>query len=44
MKITTKLLDQEGDQDTAVLDQNYKKLGCSIKTLAQNSPDFKLLK
>lgn len=44
MKITTKLLDQEGDDDTAVLDQNYKKLGCGIKTLAQNSPDYKLLK
>ena len=44
MKITTKLLDQEGDEDTAVLDQNYKKLGCSIKTLGTTTPDYKLLK
>ena len=33
MKITTKLLSEDGDEDTAVLDQNYKKLGCNIKTI-----------
>ena len=44
MKITTKLLDQEGDDDnTAALDQNYKKLGCSIKTVGRSTPDYKLL-
>lgn len=37
MKITTKLLDEGGDEDTAVLDQNYKKLGCNIKTLDHKS-------
>ena len=44
MKITTKLLDQEGDDDTAVLDQNYKKLGCTIKTIPTAGNDYKLLK
>lgn len=44
MKITTKLLDQDGDDDTAVLDQNYKKLGCGIKTLPTSGADYKLLK
>lgn len=44
MKITTKLLDQAGDEDTAVHDQNYKKLGCNIKSLDQKSADYKLLK
>ncbi len=43
MKITTKLLDQQGDEDTAVHDQNYKKLGCNIKALDRSSKDFKLL-
>jgi len=38
MKITTKLLSEEDDSDdTAILDQNYKKLGCTLKTLKQNS-------
>ena len=44
MKITTKLLDQQGDEDTAVHDQNYKKLGCNIKSLDTKSKDYKLLK
>lgn len=44
MKITTKLLDQQGDQDTSVHDQNYKKLGCRLSTLDRSSKDFKLLK
>ena len=43
MKITTKLLDQQGDEDTAVHDQNYKKLGCNIKSLDKNSKDYKIL-
>lgn len=33
LKITSKLLDQKTDDNEAVLDQNYKKLGCNIKTL-----------
>lgn len=44
MKVTAKLLDQGGDEDTSVHDQNYKKLGCSIKTLDQGSKDYKLLR
>ena len=43
MKITTKLLNQGGDEDTSVHDQNYKKLGCNIKSLDHNSKDYKLL-
>ena len=43
MKITTKLLDEGGDEDTSVLDQNYKKLGCTIKTLDHKGADYKLL-
>jgi hypothetical protein len=37
MKITSKLLDQKTEEDTSILDQNYKKLGCSIKTVAEKS-------
>ena len=44
MKITSKLLDQGGDDDTAELDQNYKKLGCKIKTLDEKNADYKLMK
>ena len=44
MKITTKLLDEGGDEDTAVLDQNYKKLGCDIRTLPESSSEHTLLK
>ncbi len=44
MKITTRLLEESGDEDTSVLDQNYKKLGCSINTLSESSNDYKLLK
>jgi len=44
MKITAKLLDQDTNEDTSVYDQNYKKLGCNVKTLDQKSADFKLLK
>lgn len=40
MKITTKLLDQDGDDNTAVHDQNYKKLGCDIKTVDKKSKDY----
>lgn len=43
LKITSKLLDQKADDNESVLDQNYKKLGCSIKTIEQKSPEFKLL-
>jgi poly [ADP-ribose] polymerase 2/3/4 len=38
LKITSKLLDQKTDDNESVLDQNYKKLGCSIKTVDQKSP------
>lgn len=44
MKITTKLLDKEEDDNTAIIDQNYKKLGCTIKTLDQAGKDYKLMK
>lgn len=45
MKITTKLLDEGDDEeDTAVLDQNYKKLGCKVTTLDTKSADYKLMK
>lgn len=44
MKITTKLLDQSGDDDTAVLDQNYKKLGCGVKSLDRSGAEYKLMK
>lgn len=33
LKITSKLLDKKTDDNEAILDQNYKKLGCSIKTV-----------
>lgn len=33
MKITTKLLEQKSNDEEAIFDQNYKKLGCSIKTV-----------
>ncbi len=35
LKITSKLLDEKKDDNEAVFDQNYKKLGCTIKTLDQ---------
>ena len=44
MKITTKLLDKEEDDSSAIIDQNYKKLGCEIKTLQPDSKDYKLMK
>ena len=43
LKITSKLLDQKTDEDTSILDQNYKKLGCDIKTLDKNSEEHKLM-
>lgn len=43
LKITSKLLDQKTDDNEAVLDQNYKKLGCNIKTIDSKSGDYKLL-
>jgi poly [ADP-ribose] polymerase len=44
LKVTSKLLDQKGDDSENVHDQNYKKLGCSIKSVPTTSPDYKLLK
>lgn len=41
MKITTKLLEQKTNDEEAIHDQNYKKLGCEIKTLKQESNDYK---
>ena len=35
LKITSKLLDEKKDDNEAVFDQNYKKLGCTIKTVDQ---------
>lgn len=43
LKITSKLLDQKADDNESVLDQNYKKLGCSIKTVDPKSAEHKLL-
>lgn len=43
LKITSKLLDQKTDDNESVLDQNYKKLGCSIKTIEEKSAEYKLL-
>jgi hypothetical protein len=37
MKVTVKLLKQSNDEQLSVQDQNYKKLGCSIKTLDKQS-------
>jgi hypothetical protein len=37
LKITSKLLDQVSNDDEAILDQNYKKLGCSIKSIDKNN-------
>lgn len=44
LKVTSKLLDQQGNEEDAVHDQNYKKLGCSIKTLDTSSGEYKLMK
>jgi hypothetical protein len=41
MKITTKLLEQKANEEDAIHDQNYKKLGCSLKTVKPESKDFK---
>ena len=35
LKITSKILDEKKDDNEAVFDQNYKKLGCTIKTVDQ---------
>ena len=43
LKITTKLLEQKTDDEISILDQNYKKLGCEIKSLSNSSKDYKLL-
>jgi poly [ADP-ribose] polymerase len=37
------LLDQKTNDEDSVLDQNYKKLGCSIKTIDSKSTEHKLL-
>lgn len=43
LKITSKLLDQKSDDSASILDQNYNKLGCSIKTVDGKSAEHKLL-
>ncbi len=43
LKITSKLLEQKTDDNESILDQNYKKLGCSIKTIDAKSAQHKLL-
>lgn len=43
MKITSKLLEQTSNEDEAILDQNYKKLGCSIKSIDKNNAEYKLM-
>lgn len=44
MKVTSKLLEDKGDDSENVHDQNYKKLGCTISSLPTTSKDYKLLK
>lgn len=41
MKITTKLLEQKSNDEEAIHDQNYKKLGCTIQTVKPESQDYK---
>ena len=43
MKITTKLLASNEDDDLDIVDQNYKKLGCTIEALDKKSKDFNLI-
>ena len=43
LKITSKLLDAHKNEEESVHDQNYKKLGCSIRTMDQKGADYKLL-
>lgn len=43
LKITSKLLDQKTNDEASILDQNYKKLGCDIKTVDTKSSEYKLL-
>ena len=43
LKITSKLLDSHKNEEESVHDQNYKKLGCSIKTMDKKGVDYKLL-
>ena len=43
LKITSKLLDQKTDDNSSLLDQNYKKLGCSLKTVDRKSAEYKLM-
>ena len=43
LKVTSKLLDQKGNDDDSILDQNYKKLGCEIKSLDKKSEEYKLM-
>ena len=44
LKITSKLIDQKGNENDSVLDQNYKKLGCTINTLDTKSAEYKMMK
>ena len=43
LKITSKLLEQKGNDEDSALDQNYKKLGCSIKPVDKKTGEYKLL-
>ena len=44
LKITSKLLDQKTNDNESLLDQNYKKLGCSIKNLDKKSGEYNMMK
>lgn len=43
LKIASKLMELKNDKEEAEIDQNYKKLGCSIKPLDESSDDYRLI-
>lgn len=43
MKITTKLLASSADTDDDVVDQNYKKLGCTIEAIDKKDKQYDLI-
>jgi hypothetical protein len=43
MKITSKLLEQKTNDEEAIHDQNYKKLGCKIQNVKPETKDYKEL-
>lgn len=43
MKITTKLLASSTNNDDDIVDQNYKKLGCSIDAVDKKDKTYQLI-